>query len=96
MFENKFSGIINLYKMAIDDLIKDEEFKNIPKSVLDAACERGSYVHKYIENTINNIDNGIVPLEYQIYIDYFYDWKNKHKPKFISIPLIRKIQYAWV
>ena len=29
MFENKFSGIINLYKMAIDDLIKDEEFKNI-------------------------------------------------------------------
>ena len=61
----------------------DEEFKNIPKSVLDTACERGSYVHKYIENTINNIDNGIVPLEYQIYIDYFYDWKNKHKPKFI-------------
>ena len=60
----------------------DNEFANIPENVLQAACERGSAVHKSIEDFINGQELHI-DFMYQIYIDYFKDWLNKYKPEFI-------------
>lgn len=60
----------------------DGEFANVPPSVLEAACERGSAVHMSIENFINTNEMKI-DFIYQIYIDYFNDWLVKYKPQFI-------------
>lgn len=69
----------------LSDIFGNTEFANIPKHVLDAACDRGHAVHESIENFINTgcEDKPMIALEYQIYIDYFNDWYDKYKPKFI-------------
>lgn len=68
----------------LDEIFGHEEFANIPESVLQAACERGSAVHKSIEDFINKKYNKPkIAFEYQIYIDYFNDWYEKHRPTFI-------------
>lgn len=69
----------------LSDVFGNGEFTNIPKHVLDAACDRGHAVHESIEEFINSgcKDTPKIPLEYQIYIDYFNDWYNKYKPEFI-------------
>ena len=66
----------------LSEVFGQDEFKNIPEHVLQAACERGSAVHESIENYINTKEMKI-NLEYQIYIDYFKDWEVKYEPVFI-------------
>lgn len=71
----------------LSTIFGDGEFANIPPHVLEAACERGSAVHKSIEDYINGEELHIDFL-YQIYIDYFNDWLEKYKPKFIFSELM--------
>lgn len=66
----------------LSEVFGQDEFKNIPERVLQAACERGSAVHESIENYINTKEMKI-NLEYQIYVDYFKDWEIKYEPIFI-------------
>lgn len=69
----------------LSDVFGNGEFANIPKHVLDAACDRGHAVHESIEEFIKTgcKNNPKINLEYQIYIDYFNDWYDKYKPEFI-------------
>ena len=69
----------------LSDVFGNGEFANIPKRVLDAACDRGHAVHESIEEFIKTgcKDKPMIALEYQIYIDYFNDWYDKYKPEFI-------------
>lgn len=69
----------------LSDVFGNGEFANIPKHVLDAACDRGHAVHESIEEFIKTgcKDKPRIALEYQIYIDYFNDWYDKYKPEFI-------------
>lgn len=80
----------NSYKLPsvttiLSDVFGNGEFANIPKHVLDAACDRGHAVHESIEEFINTgcKDKPRIALEYQIYIDYFNDWYDKYEPVFI-------------
>lgn len=69
----------------LSDVFGNGEFANIPKHVLDSACDRGHAVHESIEEFIKTgcKDKPRIALEYQIYIDYFNDWYDKYKPEFI-------------
>lgn len=68
----------------LDEIFGHEEFSHIPESVLKAAGERGTAVHESIENFINEqSDKPKISFEYQIYIDYFMDWYEEHRPTFI-------------
>lgn len=78
-FGTKLPGVTTI----LSEVFGADDLSHIPKKILDAATERGTYVHKWIEDYINGKTQGIVPLEYQIYIDYFNEWKDKYKPKFI-------------
>lgn len=78
-FSYKLPGVTTI----LNEVFGKEEFANIPKHVLDNAAKRGSAVHKYIEDFINNGCFINIDLEYQIYIDYFNDWLYKYKPSFI-------------
>lgn len=80
----------NSYKLPsvttiLSDIFGNGEFANIPKHVMDAACDRGHAVHESIEEfiKIGCKDKPKISLEYQIYIDYFNDWYDKYKPEFI-------------
>lgn len=68
----------------LDEIFGHEEFSHIPEHVLKAAGERGSAVHKSIEDFIVKQQNKPqIDFIYQIYIDYFMDWYNKHTPNFL-------------
>lgn len=78
-FSYKLPGVTTI----LNKVFGQEEFVNIPKHILDNAAKRGSAIHKYIEDFINNGYFSTINLEYQIYIDYFNDWYNKYEPEFI-------------
>ncbi len=65
-----------------------DEFKDIPKSVLDAAIERGKAVHSYIENHIYNSEWEDIELAYQVYIDYFKEWEDQYQPIYLASELM--------
>lgn len=80
----------NSYKLPsvttiLSDVFGNGEFANVPRRVMDAACDRGHAVHESIENFIRSgcANKPKIDLEYQIYIDYFNDWYDKYKPEFI-------------
>lgn len=51
---------------------------NIPKAVLESARERGTAVHEWIEKYNEYLLKGgelpIIPLEYQMYADFYKKW----------------------
>lgn len=65
-----------------------DEFKDIPKPVLDAAIERGKAVHSYIEHHIYNSEWEEIELAYQIYIDYFKEWEKEYEPIYLGSELM--------
>lgn len=76
-FECKLRGVNNVVNAVFG---KSEKFDKIPPSVLERAAERGSAVHKYIEDYLNNFKEGkdeepSIDLEYDIYAHYFKEWK---------------------
>lgn len=80
----------NSYKLPsvtkiLSDVFGNNEFLNIPKHVLNTACDRGHAVHESIEEFIKTgcENRPKIDLEYQVYIDYFNDWYDKYKPEFI-------------
>lgn len=78
-YNNGLPGVTRI----LSDIFGQDEFKNIPELILKAATERGHIVHEIIEQYIINNEMPLIPLEYQIYIDYFNDWKLKYEPQFI-------------
>lgn len=78
-FSIKLPGVTSV----LSDVFGKDEFKDIPEVILKTAAERGSKVHEYIEYFINNGKWPEIELAYQIYIDYFIEWYNEYKPKFL-------------
>lgn len=83
-FDAPYHGVTTV----LADVFGKDEFKNIPEAVLKAAGERGSAVHSYIETFINTGEWPEIELAYQIYIDYFKEFYEKYKPKFILSELM--------
>lgn len=58
---------------------------NIPKNVLETARERGTNVHEWIEKYNHYLVEGgelpVIPLEYQIYADYYMQWVKDYEVK---------------
>lgn len=82
-FNNGIPGVTNI----LSNVFGKDEFVDIPEVVLKQASERGSAVHKYIEEFIKTEEWPPIELAYQIYIDYFIEWYNKYKPKFLTSEL---------
>ena len=68
----------------LSNVLGKDEFKDIPEHILNAAAERGTAVHDWIEHFILTGERKPIELAYQIYIDYFTDWYNEYRPEFIS------------
>lgn len=79
-FGTKIPGVTTL----LSNVLGKDEFADIPKSILDAATERGHCVHSYIEQFILTKKWPPIELAYQVYVDYFIEWYNEYKPEFIS------------
>ena len=71
-FECKLRGANNV----VNAVCGEKDFSSIPKDVLERAAERGSAVHKAIEDFLNS-DMTVIPsldLEYYPYWDQFKKW----------------------
>ena len=79
-FSVKLPGVTTL----LSELFGKDEFKDIPETILNQASERGKAVHSYIEHFILTGEWEEIELAYQVYIDYFKEWYEKYKPKFIT------------
>ena len=79
-FSVKLPGVTTL----LSELFGKDEFKEIPEAVLKQAADRGKAVHSYIEQFILTGNWPEIELAYQVYIDYFKEWYEKYKPKFIT------------
>lgn len=78
-FNCKLRGANNVIKAVFGE---NEKLKNIPPSVLENAAKRGTAVHKCIEDYMNSLKTGnpqepVIPLEYDIYLHFFKEWKSK-------------------
>jgi hypothetical protein len=78
-FNCKLRGANNVVKAVFGE---NEKFKNIPPSVLENAAKRGTAVHKCIEDYMNSLKSGkpqepTIPLEYDIYLHYFNEWRKE-------------------
>lgn len=82
-FSIKLPGVTTV----LSNVLGKDEFKDIPVAVLNAAAERGSAVHEWIENFILTGEQAEIELAYQIYIDYFLDWYKEYQPEFVSSEL---------
>ncbi len=78
-FEISLPGVTTI----LEDVFGKEELKGIPDNILKAAAERGTAVHKWIEEFIETGEIKPIELAYQIYIDYFLEWYKEYKPEFI-------------
>lgn len=72
----------------LSNVLGKDELANIPEAVLTQAAQRGKEVHSWIENFILTGEKKEIELCYQVYIDYFLEWYNQYKPKFIASELL--------
>ena len=83
-FDLPYSGVTTI----LSNIFGKDEFKDIPKAVMDAAIERGKSVHSYIEDHILHGEWKDVELAYQIYIDYFKEWEEEYQPIYLASELM--------
>lgn len=83
-FKLPYQGVTTI----LANVFGKDEFKDIPKPVLDAAIERGKAVHSYIENHIYTSEWEDIELAYQVYIDYFKEWEDQCQPIYLASELM--------
>jgi hypothetical protein len=100
-FDCPFRGVTSVLNSIFGNKFENS---NIPEHILKAAGERGTAVHKYIENWLNWYDRPFkkedelephLGLEYGIYETYFKQWINERidwniKPMHTELKLINK------
>ena len=90
MFNNKYSGIIKIYKNALDELLLDEELKNKNIQINKEIINKGNYEsfskeQKYIilmhlvDHLLPLIDKNYVDNDIELLKDLFQNFKHKKK-----------------